>query len=331
MKGPNPFAPYEKDPDSLCGRKEEIKIFSDFAAEAAMKHAGVLLIEGGPGLGKSALIARLRLDGGKMGMLCPLAKAERGQSERGIVSNLFYDSSVGEKNAPDTFIQLISLLERNARGFGAIVFIDDIDAMRKPREVLEAICAIARKSWGRGRVAFVVSSMIGIDIESDILRVAELAPFSEHDAKELVDKALKKGPPKMGEECLGAILSDSGGNPKLLRMVCRYVYENLKDGEKVITKGHYLSNTQYIMNMLGREWFGRVYQETPFSEREILSVLAEREEMHVSDVAKEIGKNLGPITALMKRLLDSGQITRIDRGKYKVFSKLYARYIILRG
>jgi predicted transcriptional regulator len=86
------------------------------------------------------------------------------------------------------------------------------------------------------------------------------------------------------------------------------------------------------MSALSREWFGRLYQETPSAERGILSALARSEEgMHVSDIAKNLGKPLGPVTALTKRLLDSGQIVKIDRGRYMVFSKLYARYVVQRS
>src|SRR5262249_37600041 len=136
----------------------------------------------------------------------------------------------------------------------------------------------------------------------------------------------------MGDECLSSIIADSGGNPRLINSVCRHIYEKLRDNEKIITKGHYLGYMQYIMSMLSREWFGRMYQETPAAERVILDELAREEGgMHVSDIAKKLGKPLGPVTALTGRLMDSGQIAKVDRGKYRIFAKLYAKYISGRG
>ena len=58
-----------------------------------------------------------------------------------------------------------------------------------------------------------------------------------------------------------------------------------------------------------------------------MSIPFPEEGAHVSDVAKAIGKPLGPVTALMKRLLDRGAVVKMDRGKYRIFSRLYARYV----
>ena len=55
------------------------------------------------------------------------------------------------------------------------------------------------------------------------------------------------------------------------------------------------------------------------------------EGMHVSDIAEELGKPLGPVTALTRRLLDRGQIIKLGRGKYRIFAKLYAKYVMQRA
>jgi hypothetical protein len=212
--------------------------------------------------------------------------------------------------------------------FGVVIFIDDFDRARKSGEFLNEILGEAKKAWGKKALGFVIGSGIVIGEESDLISRVHMQPFDEHDAREFMEKALKKGPPKMGEECLQSLLADTGGNPRLLKIVCRIIYERLRDNEKIISKGHYLGYLPQIMNSLSREWFGRMYQETPGAEKRILEILAKSEEgMHVSDVARAMGKPLGPVTALTKRLLESGQISRIDRGKYRIFSRLYARYV----
>jgi hypothetical protein len=167
--------------------------------------------------------------------------------------------------------------------------------------------------------------------QSELLRRMELGPFGEHEAREVVEKALKKGPPKMGEECLLSVLADTGGNPRLFKAVCFIIYDRLRDNEKIISKGHYLAYLPQIMGSLSRDWFGAMYQETPASERAVLKALASGDEgMHVSDIAKRLRKPLGPITALVGRLRGRGQVVRIDRGRYRVFSKLYGRYVAQR-
>ena len=328
MKGPNPFALWEDDPESISGRKDESRIFNGFVNSVLSKQGGVLIVSGAPGVGKTMLLRHFKEASERAGLVSPYANAERGEGEADIAGKIAQDAQLP---GPEHDLEsLTRALEKSAaRGhFGAIVFIDDLDRARKSGELVKDMIALARAGWRKKNIGFVVSSTKELGTGSGPAAQMPLGPLDEHDAREFMEKALKKGPPKMGEECLQSMLSDTGGNPRLLKTVCRVIYDKLRDNEKIITKGHYLGYLPLILGALSREWFGRMYQETPQAERRILQALAKNEEgMHVSDVAKKLGKPLGPVTALTKRLLEEGQITRIDRGKYKVFSKLYARYV----
>lgn len=339
MKGPNPFAPWEDDPSAMSGRKDESRIFNGFASAVAARQGRLVALIGGPGEGKSMLLRSFKSEGERLGMLCPLVMAERGETEKSLVDKLCQEISysAGPRKGPaaashDGLEKALSAAERaDKSGFGVVILIDDLDRMRKAGVFLARLEKAAKAGWGRRRIGFVVGMTADLG-QGDGVERMRLRPFEEHEARELVEKALKKGPAKMGDECLSSIIADSGGNPRLIKSVCRHIYDKLRDNEKVITKGHYLGYMQHIMSMLSREWFGRMYQETPAAERMILHELAGEEGgMHVSDIAKKIGKPLGPVTALTKRLLDSGQIVRVDRGKYRVFAKLYARYVRERG
>ena len=333
MKGPNPFAALEGGGEILPGRKDESRIFNGLLEATGAGQSAMILVKGGPGGGKSALLSAFKDEAEKNGMLAPYVKAEKNEDMRAIAGKLSQDGALLTgtiaKETPD--VNLVRSLERMAskRHFGTIVFIDDMDLMRKPESQLPAIW----KTLGKSRVSFVVSITRGLKIAlPENAKLMELPPLSEHDANEIVERALKKGPPKMGEECMNSIMADTQGNPRLFKTVCRLIYEKLRDNERVISKGHYLAYLPYIMSMLGREWFGRLYQEIPASEKAILAVLATNDDgMHVSDVAKKLKKPLGPTTALMRRLLDSGQVVKLDRGKYRVFARLYARYAAQRG
>ncbi len=334
MKGPNPFAPWLDDSEALCGRKEEMRAFASFMQAASSMQTGALAFWGGPGSGKSALLRVLRGEAEKAGLAAPLVRAERNEGEADlcgkIADELPAPGGMPAARARD-FEALSAGLGRAAKG-GAVVFIDDIDRMRKPGAALKSLVAAARRGYGRRPVSFALSMTGEPSGGSEFLRPLALRPFGEHEARELVEKALKKGPPKMGEECLQSILSDSGGNPRLMKEICFTIYGRLRDNEKVITKGHYLAYLPQITGSLSREWFGRMYHETPHSERAVLAAIAGQEGgMHVSDVAKTLKKPLGPVTALVGRLLESGQIVRVDRGKYRVFARLYAKYVLQRA
>lgn len=335
MKGPNPFLPWEEDLSRIYGRKEETRIFNSFVNAASSKQGGGMLVVGGPGLGKTFLMRYFGQQAEKNGLLAPYVKAEKGEDSYAVVAKLYQELMLlpGFKKgkAPKTFRGLVEQTEKPGR-FGTVFLIDDIDNMRKADEAVSGILRTLKSAWGKKKAAFVMSSTKEFKVKSELLSILKLKPFDEHDARELVTKALEKGPPKMGEECLHSIMAGSSGNPRIFKTICRHIYDRLRDNEKVISKGHYLAYLPHIMSMLSREWFGGMYQETPETERHILRVLAKSDEgMHVSDIAKKLGKPLGPVTALTKRLLDRGQIVRLDRGKYRIFAKLYAKYVTQRG
>lgn len=334
MKGPNPFAPYDE--GGICGRKEEMKAFAGFLNSAGSKQAGALLICGGAGVGKGALLRNFYHEAEKERMLTLFISVQAGEDEKAVAGKAFAELMLRypRKSArtPESFKMLLETIGPSGHEhFGVLIMIDDIDKMRKADEALQKIIAALEAGWGKADIALVMSSTRAFSMRSDILKRMEIKKFDEHDARELMGKALGKGPPKMGDECLNSILADTGGNPRLLKMVCFGIYDRLREGEKVISKGHYLAYLPQIMSTISREWFGKLYQETPLSERAILQVMARSDEIHVSDIAKKLGKPLGPITALTRRLLDGGTIEKVDRGRYRIFSKLYGRYVIQRG
>lgn len=337
MKGPNPFAFLEDNPEGICGRKHEAGVFDSFVRSTSAKQPRVMVVSGGPGVGRTFLLRYFRHEAGKAGLLAPYAKAERGEWAASLIGRIYQETAMlapfRPGALPDSFEKLVEGLAKGAGGkFGVVVFIDDVDSLRKADEAVSAIVRLMGSLQGRKRVAFVLATTREMAMESPLVTVLPLKPFDGHETRDYVDGALGKGPPKMGEECLHSIREDTGGNPGLLKAVCRHLYDRLKDNERVISKGHYLAYLPYIMSMLSAEWFGRTYQETPAAERDILRVLAKSGEgAHVSDVAKTLRKPLGPVTALTKRLLDSGQIVRLGRGRYAVFSRLYARYVVQQG
>jgi len=325
MKGPNPFQIYEIDPEKIIGRKDEVRVFNSFVNGAVSGQPGILLLIGGPGIGKTTLIRHFSHIARREGALAPYVKVEKGEGLEALIDKIFQETKAIpnlelRRTAPESFEELLKTA-KSKKHFGTILFIDDIDRMKKVKEALSVI----EKATEQG-ISIVMTSTKEMKTE----RTMVLKPFEAHETRELVEKALGKDL-KMGEECFNSIMNDSEGNPKLFKTVCHHIYDRLRENEKIISKGHYLAYLPHIMNMLGREWFGKMYQETPTAEREILLSISRKDTTHVSDVAKELDKSLGPITALVKRLLDRGQIVKLDRGKYKIFAKLYGKYVISRS
>ncbi|MEM5814617.1 MAG: ATP-binding protein [Candidatus Aenigmatarchaeota archaeon] len=325
---------WDEGTEDIVGRKEEIGAFNAMLSQVSAGQNAFLMINGGPGTGKTLLLRHFRNIAEKAGLLALYVKAEKGEGGGELFGRLYQEmllhSGQDSKEKIDSAAKLAAAIGKaGKKSFGTILLIDDIDRTRKARDVLLALVAIARAKPGKMGLGIVVSSTKMLDGKE--IALLRLRPFNEQETRELVGKALGKGPPRMGEECLNTLMADSNGNPRIFKSACWYVYNMLKENEKIISKGHYLARLPAIMSMLEREWFGRLYQDTPAAERQILAVLAKSEEgMHVSDIAKKLGRKLGPTTALTGRLLDSGQIIRLERGRYRIFARLYAKYVAQR-
>lgn len=329
MKGPNPFTLWEEDPEKIYGRKEETRLFNSFLSSTTAAQGGLLVVSGGPGTGKTALMRYFAILAERNKILAPFVRVERGESMQVLADKLQHEISSSARHTYG-LEELVDMASGENKHFGTIFFIDGIDKMKKANDAISRITEICRKNWNRKNIAFVLSSVKEFRTDPELAKTMLLKPFEEHEARELVEKSLGKDI-KMGDECFNTIMKDTGGNPRLFKNVCYYIYEKLRDNEKVISKGHYLAYLPHIMSMLSREWFGRMYQDIPTAEREVLVSIARNDVMHVSDIAKALGKKLGPVTALVGRLKDRGQVVKLDRGRYQVFTKLYARYVISRS
>ena len=350
MKGPNPFTLWEESLENLVGRKEEEDTFRDFLNRVTSRHAATLLITGVPGAGKSILLRHFSDEAQKAGLLTAYAKVERGEQMRDIIAKLRHEALAfvplpahpisGRREEPETLDGIVRHIMHGKKNVtGIVFFIDDIDevrdikgALRELTEAMKSAGILGHGGHGLGTgTGLVVSSTRELAGAQAEMRNLRLKPFDEHDARELVTRALKGSQLRMGDECLASILADTGGNPRLFRIICWQIYEKLKENDKVISKGHYMAHLPTIMNVLSREWFGRMFHETPKAELGILAAMSKEESgMHVSDIAREIGRPLGQTTALMGRLLARGGVVRLERGKYAIFATLYARYVAQR-
>ncbi|MBI5046176.1 MarR family transcriptional regulator [Candidatus Micrarchaeota archaeon] len=158
----------------------------------------------------------------------------------------------------------------------------------------------------------------------------KIGNLREQDLREILSDAFVLEKLKMGEECISTIMKEGNGNPQIIREVLIILYDNLKPQEKIISKADYLSQLQNIMTIVARKKFSGLYQNTPPAQKEILVVIAKAGKISVSDIAKKIRKPLGQVTALVGRLVASGQIIKIERGVYSPYAGLYGRYVLQR-
>lgn len=342
----NPFVIWGEKPGNIINRKKEIKTVNTYLNAVLSGQKVGIAVRGGPGSGKSLFLKKIKQDAEKKGFFCIFVNVSKGDSYPSLVNKIKVSSEAeastfsaeGKINA--AVQEKIKKTETGGRDFflrkikketcpplyGILVFLDDID-YAKGNTLNRLVNEISENSEN---ISAIVSS-VGKTETGEFFREVVLEPFSLRDAEELVKKAVEKKSTKMGSGCTEAIFRESGGNPKLFKLACWYLYEKMKGRVKMITKGHYLAYLPAIMNFLAAEVFNLLYSRTSESERKLLEVMAGKKEINVSEIAELRGKKLGGVTSLVMRLVEKGQIKKISRGRYSVYSGLYGRYILSLG
>ncbi len=350
MKGPNPFTPYVASPLEIKGRKIEMDMFGGFLNDIASGKNRSLLVSGMRGGGKSEFLRRLQIESERIGFFSPIVNigmderfdsfvskllsgflryAEMSYAENGLSNHALVSLKTQLKEGKEDFF-LSFIRSSNRHSEGLIIFIDDADRLKDNEELIAFLSKYRILAQNNHlKLGFVISYTRAYGSLLDFGKQITLHALEEHEIRELVESGLKKGPPKMGEECLRSIIEESGGNPLILKTILQVIYEKLPDKEKVITQGHYLAFYPTIMGTLSRDFFDGLYQSLPGSEKEVLKAFAEEgNAAYVSDIARKIGKRHA--TTLALRLVERGQLVRVDRGLYRVFTKLYGRYVMQR-
>lgn len=341
MKGPNPFAPWAQDKKGFVGRKPELNMYNSILKDMAGKRPVATLITGAPGAGKSALLRMFSQVAEKEMFFSVLVKAGNGERTDSLLSRMraelmnYLEGKVAQgdisQRVAKRLYQEKNLLDaaktigRHAEGL--ILLIDDVSSLKDPDKMIGYVRRTLRKA-GKIKLGFVLSST---EDQKGFEGVAmKLDPFDEHDVREMVETALGKGPPKMGEGCLSTVIKDSEGNPAVSRTMCYIMYERLGEKERIITRRHYIVNSSQIMSMLSRDFFDPLWQKLPGSERKVVRAFAEEGgPAHISDIARKL--RMRHATTLALRLVERGQLIRVDRGIYKVFTRLYGKYAMQRG
>jgi len=347
MKQPNPFVPWDE--ARIIGRKEQFKSFEDFLGFIESGNSGLFVLRGVQGSGRSSMLRKFREESLHRGLFSPAIRAEKNEKMDRIVKGLFQeleneimekvdagamplgraDVFSKQKNVGTPRMLINSLWKTFGHSFaGVVFFLDDFDSVRKNDEMLRHIANVAAE---RRSVGFVLTATRKLKHLPENTREVELGPVEEYEFRDYIAKSLEKEP-KMGEECIKAVYGDSGGNPKLLKQVCWILYDSIRENEKIITKAHYTLNMRKIMSFLSRDWFGKLYASASQQEKTILRILARANKpLSVKETAQQLGKNMGPVATLLLRLEAKGQIVKVERGKYRIFSGLYAKYVRERG
>lgn len=291
----NPFYIWGEKVENLVGFKEELKFVDSFLSNVDQGNQSLLLISGPPGSGKSLFFERLSSEANSRGF--------------NVIFIQFYSGS-------DTF----DFSTINSSKKPLLIIIDDFDLSKKSEYLVREISANSFASVG-----FAFSTLTPISAPKS--KSFALEPLTSIEAHDLVLKSLKSTSIKMGEECISTLLDESGGNPKIFKLLCWFLFEKLKPSEKIITKGHYLAYSQAILAFLSREFFGKLLSVVSKKESLIIKCFSNSDVLSVNEISGLSKIPLSEVTSMVLRLQKKGLLIKVERGKYRIFARLFAKYV----
>lgn len=156
----------------------------------------------------------------------------------------------------------------------------------------------------------------------------ELKSLPEKDVERLFLLHLKKTNATIAGNCIRRISEDSEGHPYVLLVIAHVLYNQLQGGKK-ITLPLYEKNTHEILHYLSVELLDGMYWKLSKNERAFIYQLARLGGTgRISDLAKVSKIGYGSISPYLKSLAMKGSLVKISRGEYKIFHKLYTKYIL---
>ncbi len=273
--------------DALIGRKHEIEIFNSYINSELGQHIAVI---GSKGIGKTALLKKFRqiADKNKLSTVTIYLNKKTDDSE----------------------------IARKTKGIDS-VFLEDLDKDEKIVESVEKI---------KSRIV-VVSSISDKKISKENFIIMKLKPLNEIEIKEFIEEKLKDKEIKVASGCLELIVEETEGHPFVLLLVLWNLYDKLKESEKIATRGHYLNCFSSTIELLSYNFFDDLYNELSDGEKAVLKAVVKSKEGTPREIADICGKPLNTVTTLLLRLVESGNLIKISRGKYRIFNRLYGKYV----
>lgn len=324
----------------LIDRKEEQKIILTFISHILNGQSWLLLITGSTGMGKTTMLRWAQKEAEKQKAIVVFVNAPRRAVKEQILAELkagitgllkeLEDNEEIKKDSAKNFAKtdiadfthLAKAAKKAVWERATLFIINDLDKAKNAQKIIEELNDATENNGGIGIIASSSKRLV----PSLGNMMINLKSVEEQDFFDYVSKVTKETI-KMGDECARAIYRDSGGNPRVLQFVSWYLYENMRETDKIVTQAHYTGSRRAILAALGNEWFGQLYADASEEEKKILKALAKVNEMNVTELARAIGKKEGPTATLLLRLVERGDVVKVRRGVYKLFAPLYAHFI----
>ena len=157
----------------------------------------------------------------------------------------------------------------------------------------------------------------------------QLKSLSAQECALLLKKELHGTGIAFDDEVAGMAARDSEGHPYVLVAIAYILYENLPEGEDIVTPRLYNAMQAKITATLGAEFFGVIYRKARPAGAAILREIARQGgEAQLSEIIKALKKPQGSVSPVVAELVEQGALVRKGRARYALFHGMFKGYLL---
>lgn len=226
----------------------------------------------------------------------------------------------------------------------AVVLLDDIQNLLSSSEVIDVLRAVLSKDeiLSQTRYLFVLAATPQgwsdfVDKHDPVGRFfrrrESITALKESQAELIITGTLADTGVAFEREVIGKAYAYTQGHPYELQLLCSHLYDSQIEG-KVALKQWEGAFTAALRE-LGRDYFDSLFRRASDRERDILEILAEKNEpLKISDlrtimIMEKRAKNfpVANIKNFLYRLKNKGLIKREEDNAYKILDPMFAEYV----
>lgn len=158
---------------------------------------------------------------------------------------------------------------------------------------------------------------------------AILENFTKPESQSFIRRKLDKIGISIKNDLLERVHEVTEGHPFVLSAYMAAAYSKIKTGEKELKKEHFeAADIEFVKRILS-PFFSRFYDQAAKNSKKILIEMAKNNgEITLSKLSETLKKENNKLSPYLAKLTQDGAIIRIERGKYRLFHKLLAKYVL---
>jgi hypothetical protein len=365
MIKPNPFTPQSGwEPRYFGGREEELNFFQKVLSESISGRANHMVVLGEWGTGKTSLAKQLKKIAQSQGCptaFCPMSNVSSKSALKDTMQLIAQEMllSLPKETDPkaDNLFKGLAQLQPQVKftkflielwpaieSKTAVVFIDDIQNLDIDSGVIDTLRSVLSRDEiikDTNYLFVLLSTPKGwqdfIDKHNPVGRFFRkriyLENLNEAETNEIIDKTLSEAEITFDENIKKAIFDNTKGHPYELQLLCSNLYDNQLEAsidDDIFTKA--LKNT---LRELGKDYFEALYRRASEREKEVLSILVEKNKpLSISDIRsimitekRKAGFPIANIKNFLYRLYEKEIIKRKETGEFEVIDPMFSKYL----